>query len=236
MGRGRAALAVATLALLLPGASFASHVRPRGATPLRVPLVPPSFQCTAPNSTHGVPLSYPSCSPPRSTQNNYQTEGTPDVNGAGANLVADVVVHVVPGDVRFDLNMTDIRCGPNTAATVCTSPNSADGPDYSGNMQLTATARMSDHLNGPSKTEAATLSDIPFPMDVNCTNTASTTVGSACVTHTTANAVVPGAVQAGERIVWQMDKVQVFDGGPDGDIHRGEGSVNLFLTQGLFVP
>jgi hypothetical protein len=78
--------------------------------------------------------------------------------------------------------------------------------------------------------------DIPFPMDVNCTNSASTTVGSECVTHTTANTVVPGVVHVGERIVWEMDKVQLFDGGPDGDIHRGEGPVSLLLTQGLFVP
>jgi hypothetical protein len=30
--------------------------------------------------------------------------------------------------------------------------------------------------------------------------------------------------------------MQLFDGGPDGDIHRGEGSVSLLLTQGVFVP
>jgi hypothetical protein len=236
MGRGRAALAVATLAVLLPGSSLASHVRPRGATPLRLSMVPAYKQCTSPNRAHGAPLSYPSCSPPVPTENGYQTIGTPDVNGAGANSVAAVSVHVTVGDVRFDADVTDVRCGPATAVTVCANPNAADGPDYSGNMQLTATARITDHDNGPSHTEAATMWDIPFPMDVDCTNTASTSVGSECVTHTTANALVPGAVQAGERIVWAMEKMQLFDGGPDGDIHRGEGSVSLLLTQGVFVP
>ena len=42
-----------------------SYVRPRGATPLRVPLVPAYNACTAPNRAHGPPLSFGSCNPPQ---------------------------------------------------------------------------------------------------------------------------------------------------------------------------
>ena len=40
-----------------------NYVRPSGAQKTRVPLVPAHRRCTAPNRTHGAPLSYPSCTP-----------------------------------------------------------------------------------------------------------------------------------------------------------------------------
>ena len=49
---------------------FTGYARPKGATPLRVPLVTAFRQCDAPdavppngtpNRTHGPPLAYPSC-------------------------------------------------------------------------------------------------------------------------------------------------------------------------------
>jgi hypothetical protein len=42
-----------------------SYVRPRGATPFRVPLVPAYSQCTNPNRQHGAPLAFGSCNPPQ---------------------------------------------------------------------------------------------------------------------------------------------------------------------------
>ena len=42
----------------------ATHPRPKGATPLRVPIVPAYKQCTAANRTHGPALAFPSCNPP----------------------------------------------------------------------------------------------------------------------------------------------------------------------------
>jgi hypothetical protein len=221
--------------LAMPGTGSASHPRPRGATPLRLPLVPSYYQCTAPNRTHGAPLSSPSCAPPKGTSF-YLTVGTPDVNGAGARSVGSLDVTALTGDVRFTLRVTDIRCLPAVSVTVCKSANSADGPDYSGNMQLNATNRLTDHLNGPNLNEAATLWDIPYPMDVNCANTASTAIGGECTTDTTANAVVPGAFQAGERAVWEFEQFMLADAGADGDIHRGEGAVTILMRQGVFVP
>jgi len=44
--------------------AMASHDVPVGGTPMRVPLVPAFKGCTSANSTHGVPLNFPSCNPP----------------------------------------------------------------------------------------------------------------------------------------------------------------------------
>ena len=61
------------------------YARPKGATPLRVPLVPAFQQCTAADRTHGPPLAFPSCASPAQTSGNL-TVGTPDANGARREL------------------------------------------------------------------------------------------------------------------------------------------------------
>jgi hypothetical protein len=57
-----------------------SYPRPRGASPMRLPLVPANRPCTTPNRTHGAPLSFGSCAPPQLTSTELTT-GTPDSNG-----------------------------------------------------------------------------------------------------------------------------------------------------------
>ena len=57
-----------------------AYARPRGASPLRVPLVPSYAPCTAPNRVHGPPLEHPSCTPPV-RRSSALTVGTPDANG-----------------------------------------------------------------------------------------------------------------------------------------------------------
>jgi hypothetical protein len=230
-----AAVFAATILLAAAASSPATHVRPRGATPLRVPLVLAFGRCAAPNRTHGAPLAFQSCNPP--TQDSiYLTVGTPDANGAGANSVGSILINALPGDARTRVNVTDVRCLPSVAATVCNSANSVDGPDYSGNMEIAPSLRVTDHLNGPSLTEAATMVEIPLEVDVLCANTVSTAVGSECSTDTTFNAVIPNALQAGSRTIWQLGQLNLTDGGADGDIHRGDPAGGIFLRQGVFVP
>jgi len=79
---GLGALAVVSITQI----ASASHVRPKGATPMLVSLVPAYKVCTAPNRTHGTPLAFPSCNPPVQASN-FLTVGTPDANGAGAHSV-----------------------------------------------------------------------------------------------------------------------------------------------------
>jgi hypothetical protein len=169
---------------------------------------------------------------------NYLTVGTPDANGAPANSVGHALIKVKvtsPEAVLSSLVISDVRCLPGTAANVCNSPNSADGPDYSGNLQLLATIRVSDHYNGPSLTEAATVQDIPFPVIVYCHTTADTTTGGQCDD--------PGPRCVGDpcqpnldglRSVVEISQVEVFDGGPDGQVSSNDNTV--FMRQGLFIP
>jgi len=216
--------------------SSATHVRPRGATPLRASMVPAFKACAAPNRTHGTPLAFPSCNPPVQASN-FLTIGSPDANGAPANAQAFVLLSVKatsPEDVLITANGTDIRCQPATAAAVCNSPNAADGPDYSGQLQGNATIRITDHYNGPTLTEAATVVDIPFPVNANCANTAATNIGGTCTANTSANAVVPGSVKDAQRGVVEIGQLLINDGGADGQVATADNT--LFSVQGIFIP
>lgn len=214
----------------------ATHVRPKGATPLRASLVPSFKACAAPNRTHGAPLAFPSCNPPVQTSN-FLTIGSPDANGAGANSTGFILLKVKatsPEDVLITSTITDVRCTAATAAAVCTSANAGDGPDYSGGVQGNATIRISDHYNGAGLTDAATVVDIPFPVNGTCANTASTAVGGTCTTNTTANAVVVGSVKDTQRAVVEISQLQIFDGGADGNVATADNT--LFEVQGIFIP
>ena len=230
------ACVVGVLGVSLAQTAGASHVRPKGATPFRVSITPAFKSCVAANRTHGAPLAFPSCNPPVQSSN-FLTVGTPDANGAGANGTAFILARVdgvPPEDVLITANGTDIRCLPATAGAVCTSANSSAGPDYSGQVQGNATIRISDHFNGPSMAEAATVVDIPFPVIAQCSNTAATTIGGTCAVNTSANTVVPGAVKDNQRGIVEILQVPVNDGGADGQIATADNTV--FGIQGIFIP
>lgn len=236
-------LALSSLvAVLAVQPASATHPRPKGATPIRVPFVPAYKPCTTANRTHGAPLAFPSCNPPVQTSPNL-TVGTPDANGtASANAIGFAKVEVqvgVPGppddsDVKLSGQATDIRCKPSTAASVCGTPNAADGPDYTGELQSNATIRITDHYNGPGLNEPATVQEIPFPTSVTCAATADTAIGGFCSVATTANAIVPGAVKDGQRAIVEAGQIFANDGGVDGLVSTADNSV--FAVQGVFIP
>jgi len=220
----------------------AAHPRPKGATPLRVPLVPAYQPCAAPNRTHGRPRAFPSCNPPVQVSPNL-TSGRPDTNGAPANGVAWAKLDVkagVPGppedsDVMITADGSDNRCKPGVAA--CGNANAADGPDYTGQLQGNATIRITDHDNAAvtgGGTDAATVVDIPFPVETHCVATADTSIGSRCTANTSANATVPGSVKDGKRGLVEIGQLTVSDGGPDGQNATSPNS--LFAVQGIFIP
>jgi hypothetical protein len=234
---GIVVLAAAFGTLMASQLSSASHVRPKGASPLRASMVPSFKACGTPNRTHGGPLVFPSCNPPVQASS-YITIGSPDANGAGANSSGSVLLRVKsssPEDVLITSTGSDIRCLPGTSPTVCSSANAADGPDYSGELQGNAMIRISDHYNGPSLNEAATVIDIPFPVNGTCANTpTNTAVGGLCSVNTTANAVVPGSVKDTQRGVVEIQQLQIFDGGQDGLVASAGNT--LFSVQGIFIP
>jgi TolB protein len=215
---------------------FTGYPRPKGATPLRVSLVPAFKQCASPNRTHGSPLAFPSCNPP-SQASNFLTVGTPDANGAGANSTGymrlDVIPHQCcpPQDLRITGTITDVRCRGATSG--CGGANTTGGPDYTGELQMNTTIRITDHNNGPNVDEPATVTDIPFPVNMQCVGTADPSVGGSCSVYSDAVAVVPEA-STPPRAVVQIGQLAVFDGGPDGQVSTNDNT--LFEVQGVFVP
>jgi hypothetical protein len=210
-----------------------AYVRPRSATPLRVPLVPAYDECTAPNREHGPPLDEPSCNPP-SQSSPELTVGTPDANGEAANGIASARLGVVPGvpgtpedeaDVAISVTASDVR-------------DRTDLSDYTGELQASVALRLTDRNNSilppvfPDD-QRGTVEDTTFDVTVPCTATASA-AGADCSVATTADAVVPGVVVEGDRAMWQLGQVQLFDGGPDGDAETADNT--LFAVQGIFVP
>jgi dipeptidyl aminopeptidase/acylaminoacyl peptidase len=204
------------------------YARPKGATPMYASLVPAYNPCSSANRTHGPPLTFGSCSSP--TQSSSQlTVGSPDANGPAANSVGfakyDVVAGVPGGsddaNVRFTFNFTDVR----VQGTL---------DDYTGQLQATTSAQITDRLNGSTKAEPATVNSVEFPITVPCAPAASTTVGSTCSISTSFDAVNPGAVTESKRSIWQLDRIRVNDGGADGLASTTPNT--LFAVQGIFVP
>lgn len=206
----------------------ATYPRPKGATPIRASLVPAFQACTAPNSTHGMPLAFGSCKPPQQTSPNL-TVGAPDANGAAANSIGSVLLKAIAGDpgtvadeadVNVNVSLTDVR-------------QAAGLGDYTGELEDRTSIQITDRANGPSG-DAATGKVISFPITVPCSATADATVGSTCAVSTTFDAVTPGTVLENKRSIWELGQIQVFDGGPDGVASTAGNS--LFAVQGVFVP
>jgi hypothetical protein len=208
----------------------AGYARPKGASPLRVPLVPAFEECTTPNSTHGPPLESGSCAPPIRTPGRL-TVGTPDSNGEAAESVGHVRLSTLTGnpgtsvddaDVRIELQDTDVREASNLA-------------DYAGELELAMHVRITDRDGLEPPLAPVTEEDAELSVAVSCAPTASPAVGSTCGVDTTADAVIPGVALEGRRTIWAHGAVHVFDGGADGEAET-LGDNDLFQTQGLFVP
>ncbi len=212
------------------GLDRAGYPRPKGATPIRVSLVPTFNQCAASNRTHGPALAFPSCNPPAQASPNV-TVGTPDANGAAANSEGSVKLEALVGapggvddsDLKITVSMTDVR------------QLTGGVPDYTGQLQLSVPIRQTDKDNGgPAGYEQGTLQDASFKATVPCTSTPSTSIGSTCSLVTTADAITPGIVPEGKRSIWEAGQIQLLDGGSDGVASTTPNSP--FATQGVLIP
>jgi Tol biopolymer transport system component len=221
------------------------YPRPAGGSPLRVSLVPTYASCTSPNRQHGPPLAFGSCDPPTLRSSNL-TIGTPDANGAGANMMGWLRLKVLnanptpPDDAELSITASigDVRCQRPDVPYPCSSQgNTHPTPDYIGRLTARVSLRLTDRYNLPSPggRGAGTMTDTAFDMRIDCSPTANTSIGSTCALTTTGNAITPGLVVETRRSVWQLDDVLVFDGG-SGGTSDPNGSATPFLRQGLFVP
>jgi hypothetical protein len=207
------------------------YPRPKGASPLRVPLVPAFQRCTSGhNRTHGAPLSYPSCTPP--TQASSQlTVGAPDANGKAANGTGSVTLKTLAGnpstqadeaDVQISTSLTDVR-------------RKSDLADYTGEVQTVLYVRLTDRVSAAGADEPQSVQQFPFNVSVPCGATTSSKLGASCSMKTTADSIVSGAVTESKRSVWELRRILVYDGGPDGDADTTADNT-LFETEGVFVP
>ena len=205
-----------------------AYPRPKGASPIHMPLVPAYLPCAAPNRTHGPPLAFGSCSPPERSST-YLTVGTPDANGQPAKSAGYARLDVRLGDPSTPLDEADVML----EAKVTDVRLASDLSDYTGALQALPRIRVTDKLNTPHPggPGAATVTEFSFPFAIPCKETSDTTVGATCAVMTSADALMPGAVPEKRRAVWELGRFEVGDGGP-----QASPANRPFLVPGLFVP
>ena len=118
---------------------------------------------------------------------------------------------VAPGDVLITFNLTNVM-------------RAADRSQYHGELRSEVTVRRTD---GEPNLIGSTSMDFPIGFTVPC--------ASSCATTTSVDAIAPGAIKDGDRTIWELDKVRVYDGGADEDAQTEQDN-SLFMTQGVFVP
>jgi Tol biopolymer transport system component len=205
---------------ILPG-----YPRPRGASPMRASLVPSFKSCTAPNRTHGAPLAFPSCNPPQQASA-WLTFGAADSNGQPTEGNGSVSYKALAGDPSTPQSEADLKI----AVSVVDVLHKTTLLPYTGELTADAGLRITDRNNttSPSGLVPATVQDTSFPITVPCS-------ASVCTVTTSANTLVPGAVVEGKRAIWQLGRIEVYDGGADG-VASTQADNTLFLDQGVFTP
>jgi hypothetical protein len=110
---------------------------------------------------------------------------------------------------------------------------SSDLTAYEGELRATTVIRSTDRTSG----EPLTVEDFGLAFDVPCAPTEGATAGAHCEVTTTVDAIVghPGAIEEAGRAIWQLEAIDVYDGGSDG-VGSTTADNTLFLTQGVFVP
>ena len=114
---------------------------------------------------------------------------------------------------------------------------SSDETDYTGQLQAVTTVRITDRDNDESagrRRRPRHSVRLPVPGHRAVRRNPATAVGATCELNTTFDALMPGAVKELDRSIWQLDAVQVFDGGSDGLVSTSPNT--LFASQGIFIP
>ena len=112
--------------------------------------------------------------------------------------------------------------------------NAGDLSDYTGDLRAVLPLRITDRYNGELLDSAATMTNSPLGFNVDCAATAGPEGGS-CNVATSADAILNDLVREGQRGIWEVGQVQVFDAGADGDANTA-GDNTLFAVQGTFLP
>lgn len=212
--------------------AFGIHPRTKGATPIRASLVTAFAPCTAPNSVHGPPLGHGSCTPPDPISSTLRVGAPIDVGKsigyARLATITGPLGEPTEGDIGVSSNITDVRCLAESGG--CTG----QGADYTGELRLELTSRISDHYN-TGASNPATMIDTIIDFTLPCSATGDTTIGSTCsVTSSVAARLGAHPSPDGARAMWELAPINVLDGGADGTASTAGNA--LFLRQGIFVP
>jgi hypothetical protein len=215
-----------------------------GATPYRVPLVPAFAQCTTAtqDSNHVAPLDEDSCDP-AGIESSRLTLGT---GGAGQGSVRFDVVNGNVGtpadeaDFRVNASLGDVRCVVGGVSGCVLA-----GDDYTGQVLLTTSLRLTDLANGVFQDDPATVKDFEFSTPITCVVNPLTTVGSTCTISTTADTLLPNMVKERKRNLISVRSLSIEDAGVDGSITPpagscpitcGSGDEKAVAYQGVFLP
>ena len=208
------------------------YPRPKGATPIQVSLVPAYAECTAATHEHGPPLAFGSCNPPAQTSG-HLTVGTADSNLKPTKSASSAGYNVIAGNPATPADEADVQI------SVFVNDVYEQGAltDYPGELRASASLRITDKLNQPfpGGPQAGTMIDIVLSPVVPCAVTDDLDEGAVCSLTTSGDALAPGTVPEGKRSIWELGRVQIEDGGADGDADT-TGDNTLFMTQGVFVP
>jgi hypothetical protein len=210
------------------------YVRPAGASPTSVSLVPASKECSesSANRSHGPPLAAPSCNPPEQSSD-HLTVGTFDVNGKVVASIGRVLLKVT-GESPIDLQNGD-QADVQLTASLTDVRKKTDLTDYTGELRAEFGVQVTDRNNGPAADIPGTVVDSTFAFNMPCLATGGSE-GGTCSATTTMDAVTgANLAREGKRAVWELSQIRVFDGGADGDADT-TGDNTLFAVQGVFVP
>jgi hypothetical protein len=209
----------------------ASYARPKGATPVLASLVPAQRECAAANRVHAPPPVFSSCAPPDAASAEL-TAGTPDSNGLPAGAAGTLQASAQIGNDATPADEADVRLG----VSVSDVRRRSDLADYTGELDAQVPLRITDRGSfGPSGGAVpGTAQDLTLSFAVPCLATGSEPVGATCTALTSADALRPGTVAEGRRSIWELGRVAVYDGGPDGLAATAPNTP--FMRQGVFVP
>jgi hypothetical protein len=238
-------LAAAAVTLLaVTSVASATHVRPKGATPIYDSLVISYKQCSsaAGGAFHAPPFSVASCNPPGPTSP-FLTAGEPTSNARPANFIGSSQLKVVPGDVQATLALQGVMCTPVMAGAVPAACPSGAFEGYVGNVSVQYILRITDHCNATGGPPAAcptppgvpaTTADVPLRAITPPCAFSGPGIGSTCNVTTTFNSIAAGAVVAGMRANTHVEDVGVYDGGPDAN--AATPTNERYAEEGVFTP
>ena len=207
-----------------------SYPRPKGATPMRISLVPAYNACTSPNRTHGPPLVVRLVQPaparlllPDGRHARTRTRR----RAASTGSLRATVIAGNPGtqtdeaDVLLDLDLTDVRIA-------------TDLTDYTGELSAQfVAAHAPTRKASPSTRHRARCSTARSPSTPPARPPPAPRAPPA-PPRPAPTRCVPGTVKEGRRAIWELGQARVFDGGADGDTATNDNT--LFAVGGVFVP